>query len=255
VAGSDTPDPRAAGPDATGGVGVAIVDVKVNLAGADLPRARAAFGLVDATARRAVLHFVERPGRGPTLLDAGVVLRLSEADDGHCTAVVLLRPVWPGRLTPAWTRPGADGPRIRVAGDWTPQARVVAASATGPVDDDALHAALSVPGTLACAFSPAQRALLRDAAAAPSWETLRPFGPVEVRGWVWETDEGPLHATLWTVPATGPELLELRLTVEAADAALVPPVLAALARDHGLDPETFGGTKTRAVLAVLAGRG
>jgi hypothetical protein len=132
---------------------------------------------------------------------------------------------------------------------------VVAASATGPVADDALHAALSVPGTLASAFSPAQQALLRDAAAAPSWETLRAFGPVEVRGWVRETEEGPLHVTLWTVPATGPELLELRLTVDAPEAALVVPVLAALARDHGLDPEAFGGTKTRAVLAVLAGPG
>ena len=120
------------------------VDVKVTLAGADLPRARSTFGLTDPGARRSRLYFCECPadGRGPTLLDAGIVLRLRESDDEREAALVL-RPCWPARLTGGWARRGPGPPQLRVAGDWRPHHRVVAASATAPVSAPDLQAALT----------------------------------------------------------------------------------------------------------------
>ncbi|HET6393391.1 MAG TPA: hypothetical protein VFG13_11275 [Blastococcus sp.] len=234
------------------------VDIKVTLAGDDLPRARSTFGLTEPAARRSRLYFCECPadGRRSTLLDAGVVLRLQESDDEREAALVL-RPCWPARLTRRWIRRSPGSPRIRVAGDWRPHHRMVAASAAAPVSARALQAALTHPNRLRDAFSAEQRVMLAEAGPPRlSWDTLRVFGPVELCSWERTVDELALRATLWTVRPAEPdllELLELLVTARAPDAGLVLPTLVGQVRGCGLDPDAFPGTKTRRVLAELAG--
>jgi hypothetical protein len=231
------------------------IDVKVNLMGADLPRARITFGLAEETSRRSVVYFCERPTTADSLsmLDSGIVLRLRETDENRRDAVVLLRPWWPGRLPAGWTRRLADGVRVRVAGEWTPHARVVAVSATSPVSALALAAALTGTDRLSEAFSPEQDALLRKTAPSQlTWHVLRPFGPVEIRSWTREVAEGQLCADLWTVRSVALDLLELRVVADPDDAALLLPALLALVRDHGLDPDAVTNNKTRVVLRRLA---
>jgi hypothetical protein len=240
------------------------VDIKITFVGPDLARIRAVLELSDGDARRAVLHFCDQPvgGRRLTLLDAGVVLRLRENDgnqhdrgqlDWGAEARLVLRPCWPERLTTGWTSPGPDGPRIRVAHEWTPHTRTVVATAACPVAPAVLRAALDAADRLPEAFPPHLRALFAAAAPHVAWSALRPFGPVAVRRWVRELDRLPVRVTQWTVRAAALDLLELSVTTEAGDAGVILPALLEPVRRHGVDPEAFAGSKTRTVLAALTG--
>jgi hypothetical protein len=231
-----------------------VIDVKVTLTGADLPRARSAFGLTGESSRRAVTYFCERVGGygRVTLLDAGIVLRLRQTDDDYRDAVVVLRPYGAGSLPRALSGRRTGDTVVRVTGDWTPHAHIVAVSATSSVSASALAAALSGNERLSEAFSSEQSALLEEVAPSQlTWRVLRPFGPVEVRSWTREVEKLELLADLWRVRSISLDLLELRVVVEPEDAGLVLPALVALAREHGLDPHSFTGTKTRAVLDRL----
>lgn len=233
------------------------VDLKINLAGRDLARARAVLGLSDADAQRAELHFCEQPvgGRRLTLLDSGVVLRLRRADEKRSEARLVLRPCWPERLTDGWRHPRPGGPRVRVAEEWTPHTRTVAATAACPVAPSALRAALAAPDRLPEAFPPALRTLFAEAAPHVAWSALRPFGPVTVRRWTRELDRLPVRVTQWTVRAAQIDLLELSVTARPGHAGLLLPALVEPVRRCGVDPEAFAGSKTRAVLTALAGIG
>ena len=68
-----------------------------------------------------------------------------------------------------------------------------------------------------------------------------------------------ITAERWTVRARGdplgPDFLELSVTAEPVDAALVQPAFLATIRGRGVDPDAFQQTKTRHGLQYLAALG
>ena len=110
------------------------------------------------------------------------------------------------------------------------------------------------PGLL---FSARQRQYLAQCTAAGSGlDGLCLLGPVEAHWWRRREPRYDIAAELWTVGTPGNsqrlDLLELSVSADPDDAALVPPAFLASIRRRGLDPYAFQGTKTRYVLQHLA---
>jgi hypothetical protein len=82
------------------------------------------------------------------------------------------------------------------------------------------------------------------------------LGPVEAYRWRLYEPRYDITAERWTVPIpddpSGVDFLELSVTAEPSDAALVQPAFLASIRYRGLDPYAFQQTKTRHVLECLA---
>lgn len=227
------------------------VRVLVTLAGDDLDQARTAFGLTEPSARPARLYFCEQLGGGGQLplYDAGLLLRLRAGGDRE--SVVTLRPARPERLPVQWAGPPpATG--VRIVGEWTPYERVVTVAVHAVAPRAAVRLAVLTSLVAAPAFSAQQRRFLEECAPVrPRFRQLRALGPVELSSWIREVQDLRLAADLWTLPPTALHLLELSVVAQPSDAALVQPVLSALVRSHGLDPEAFSGTSSRVILSRL----
>jgi hypothetical protein len=82
------------------------------------------------------------------------------------------------------------------------------------------------------------------------------LGQVKARQWRLHEPRYDITAERWTVRIpgnpSGLDLLELSVTAEPDDAALVQPAFLASIRRRGLDPYAFQQTKTRHVLQYLA---
>ena len=82
------------------------------------------------------------------------------------------------------------------------------------------------------------------------------LGPVTAQQWRLREPRYDIAVERWTVFAPGnppgPDLLELSVTAEPEDAALIQPAFLASIRLRGLDPYAFQQTKTRHVLQHLA---
>ena len=82
------------------------------------------------------------------------------------------------------------------------------------------------------------------------------LGPVKAHRWRLHESRYDITAERWTVLTPGDppglDLLELSVTAEPEDAALVQPAFLASIRRRGLDPYAFQQTKTRHVLQHLA---
>ncbi|MEW2397413.1 hypothetical protein [Streptomyces sp. NPDC046862] len=205
------------------------------------------------------------PGQLP-LLDAGVTLRLragsGRGGDEGGDAVAELRPCRTSRLTERWLDFRAQGTdSFRLAGDWSGERRVLAASFASDCGRTAVEAVTSGGKPPATAFSDRQRAFLAECADAPvGFGDLDVLGPVHTVDWTGvRLDHHEVTLEYWTLPgdeADAPlEWLEVSERVAPEGAEVVQASLTALLHGHGLEPDLSQGTRTRRVLEALAGRG
>lgn len=240
------------------------VKIKASIAADEVDAARAVYHLSGSTARTHEIYFCEQPSRLGLLplLDNAVILRLRDHPTGPGDVTVKLRPCRPGQLTGQWStfRRGAHHEQ-RIKGDWAHDRRVVAASLMHSVPGDHLRQALdSRPRRLGQLFSARQRRYLVECTTTDvDLDDLYLLGPVKAHRWRLREPRYDIIAEQWTVLTPGDppglDLLELSVTAEPDDAALVQPAFLASIRLRGLDPYAFPQTKTRYVLQRLAGSG
>lgn len=237
------------------------IKIKATIAADEVGIALAAYHLPGSTGRSYEIYFCEQPselGLLP-LLDDAVILRVRCRPAGPGDVTVKLRPCRPGQLSGQWSafRRSAHH-QLRIKGDWAHDRRVVAASLVYSVGGDHLRQALdSRPRHLRHLFSARQRRYLAECTSAdPDLDDLCLLGPVEARQWRLLESRYDITAERWTVRTPGAppglDLLELSVTAEPEDAALVQPAFLASIRRRGLDPYAFQQTKTRHVLRHLA---
>jgi hypothetical protein len=170
-----------------------------------------------------------------------------------------MRPRQPGQLSGQWSafRRSAHH-QLRIKGDWDHDRRVVAASLVYSVPGDHLRQALdSRPHHLGQLFSIRQRRYLAECTTIHvDLDRFCLLGPVKAHQWRLREPRYDITAERWTVrlpgDLSGLDLLELSVTGEPEDAALVQPAFLASIRRRELDPYAFQQTKTRHVLQHLA---
>lgn len=237
------------------------IKIKATIAADQVDAAMAAYHLSRSAARSQDLYFCEQPSQLGLLplLDGAVILRVRHHPAGPGDVTVKLRPCRPGQLTGQWStfRRSAHH-RLRIKGEWSHDRRVLAASLVYSVRGDHLRQALRSrphqPGRL---FSARQRRYLAECTTTQvDLDDLYLLGPVTARQWQLRVPRYDITAERWTVLAPGhppnPDLLELSITAEPEDAALIQPAFLASIRLRGLDPYAFQQTKTRHVLQHLA---
>lgn len=228
------------------------VELKATVSGGDVDRAMAVLGLVAMVPRRSRVYFCELPPRGhrSALLDNGVILRLRARDGAADDSSVTLRPCRRTRLAARWTElPDTATHRFRIGERWTAGGRVESASLTRALAPGAVDAAAAEdPGRV---WSTRQRSFAAECADVRfGFDGIEIRGPVRVHGWSVTVDGIALALHRWTVADL--DLLEFSARVPPADAGLIAPVLAAVLRRRGLDPEAVPGSGTELALAALA---
>lgn len=240
------------------------IKIKATIVADEVRAALAAYHLSGATAHGHEIYFCEQPSQLGLLplLDGAVILRARDHLAGPGDVTVKLRPCRPGQLSGQWSafRSSAHH-QLRIKGEWTHDRRVMAASLVYSVPGyhlrQALHSSPPHPGRL---FSARQRRYLAECTTTHvALDDLYLLGPVKAQQWRLRTPRYDITAERWTVftPGNSPglDLLELSVTAEPEDAALVQPAFLASIRHRGLDPYAFQRTKTRHVLQHLAASG
>lgn len=240
------------------------IKIKVTNAADEVGAALAVLNLTEATARNHEIYFCEQPstlGLLP-LLDDAVILRIRHHREGPSDVTVKLRPCRPGQLRGQWSAFHRNAQHeLRIKGEWAHDRRAVAASLLRSVPSDHLRQVLdSTPHDLGRLFSSRQRQYLAECTNVdPDLDNLYLLGPVEACQWQLRDPRYDITAERWTVripgDLSGLDFLELSVTAEPSDAALVQPAFLASIRHRGLDPYAFHQTKTRHVLERLAAIG
>jgi hypothetical protein len=238
-----------------------IIQIKATIAADEVSTALVAYHLSGSTARSYELYFCEQPSQLGLLplLDGAVILHVRRHPAGPGDVTVKLRPCRPGQLSAHWSafRRSAHH-QLRIKGEWAHDRRVLAASLVYSVSDEylrrAFHSKPSHPGQL---FSAHQRRYLAECTATRvDLDDLYLLGPVKAQRWRLREPRYDITAERWTVLTTGDpagfDLLELSVTAEPEDAALVQPAFLASIRRRGLDPYAYQQTKTRHVLQYFA---
>ncbi len=238
-----------------------IIKIKATIAGNEADTALAVLNLLRSTARRHEIYFCERPSTLGLLpfLDDAVILCIRRRRRGPSDVTVKLRPCRPGQLRGKWNafRRSAHH-ELRIKGDWAHDRRVVAASLMQTMSGYRLSQILdSRPRDLGRLFSTRQRRYLAECTATdPDLDELSLLGPVEAYQWRWREPRYDVTAVRWIVRVAGEpselQFLELSVTAEPDDAALVQQAFLASIRRRGLDPYAFLQTKTRYVLQRLS---
>jgi hypothetical protein len=238
-----------------------IIKVKATLAADEAGAALEGYHLSGSTARSQEIYFCEQPSQLGLLpmLDGAVILRVRCHPTGPGDVTVKLRPCRPGQLSGQWSAFNRSAyHELLIKGEWTHDRRVMAASLVYSVPGDHLRQALESrphhPGWL---FSACQRRYLAECTTTHvDLEDLYLLGPVKAQQWRLREPRYDITAERWTVPirgdASGLDLLELSVTAEPEDAALIQPAFLAWIRRRGFDPYAFQQTKTRHVLQYLA---
>ena len=237
------------------------IKIKATIATYELAMALAGYRLSRSKARSHEIYFCEQPSQLGLLplLDNTVILRVRYYAAGSGDVTVKLRPCRPGQLGGQWSafRRSAHH-ELRIKGDWAHGRRVVAASLVYTVPGDHLRQALhSRPHHLDRLFSTRQRRFLAECTTTHvDLDDLYLLGPVKAHQWQLREPRYDIVAERWTVLTPGDtpglDLLELSVTAEPEDAALIQPAFLASIRRKGLDPYAFQATKTRHVLQYLA---
>ena len=236
------------------------IKIKATLAAEEVRAALAAYHLSGSTARSHEIYFCELPSPLGllSLLDAGIMLRVRRYLESPGDVTVKLRPCRPGQLGGQWsTFRGTLHHRLRIKGEWAHDRRVLAASLVCRVPGDHVRQALqSRPDNPGQLFSTHQsRYLAQCTTIDVNLDQLYLLGPVKAQRWRLRERRYDITAERWTVLTTsgppGPDLLELSVTAEPEDAALVQPAFLASIRRRGLDPYAYHQTKTRHVLQYL----
>ncbi len=237
------------------------IKIKATIATDEVGTALAAYHLSGSTARSHEIYFCEQPSQLGLLpvLDSAVVLRIRQYREGPGDVTVKLVPCKPGLFRGQWStfRRSAHH-ELRIKGDWTHDRHIVAASLVRSVPGDHLREALnSGPDDLGRLVSTRQRRYLAECANLDvNMDNLCLLGPVKARRWRLRAPRHDITAERWTVSIPSDlsalDFLELSVTAEPEDAALVEPAFLAMIRRRGLDPYAFRQTKTRRVLQHLA---
>ena len=240
------------------------IKIKATIAADEVRAALAAYHLSGSAARSYEIYFCEQPSQLGLLplLDDAVILRVRHHPTGPGDVTVKLRPCRPGQLSGQWSafRRSAHH-QLRIKGEWAHDRRVLAASLVYSVPGDHLRQALDSrprhPGRL---FSARQRRYLAECTTTQvDLDDLYLLGPVKAQQWRLREPRYDITAERWTVLTPGDppglDLLELSVTAEPEDAALIQPAFLASIRRRGLDPYAFQQTKTRYVLQHLAAFG
>ena len=240
------------------------IKIRATISANEVEAALAFYHLSGSTARSYQIYFCEQPSQLGLLplLDNAIILRVRRHLEGPGDATVKLRPCRPGQLTSQWSafRRSAHH-ELWIKGDWTHNRRVVAASLVHSVPGDHMRQTLDTrPYALSRLFTTRQRRYLAECTIAnPDLDDLCLLGPVKARQWRLHEPRWDITAEQWTVRIpgnpSGLDLLELSVTAEPDDAALVQPAFLASIRRRGLDPYAFHRTKTRQVLQHLAALG
>lgn len=249
----------------TGAVSPGNIKIKATISADEVRAALAAYHLAGSEARSHELYFCEQPSQLGLLplLDGAVILRVRRySPEGSGDVTVKLRPFQPGQLTGQWSafRRSAHH-QLRIQGEWAHDHRVLAASLVCNVPGADLRQALdSRPHRLGQLFSVRQRRYLAKCATTRvDLDDLHLLGPVRAHQWRVHEPRYDIAAERWTVLTPGDllglDLLELSITAELEDAALIQPAFLASIRRRGLDPYAFQQTKTRHVLHYLAALG
>jgi len=237
------------------------IKIKATIAADEVRAALAAYRLSGSAARGYEIYFCEQPSQLGLLplLDGAVILRVRRHPAGSGDVTVKLRPCRPGQLTGQWSAfIHSTHHHLRIKGEWAHDRRLMAASLVYSVPGDhlrqVLHSRPHHPGRL---FSARQRLYLAECTTTHvDLEDLYLLGPIQAQRWRVREPRYDLTAERWTVltpgDPPGPDLLELSVTAESEDAALVQPAFLASIRRRGLDPYAFQQTKTRHVLQYLA---
>jgi hypothetical protein len=244
-----------------GPVSPGTIKIKATIVADEVRAALAAYRLSGSTSRSHEIYFCEQPSRLGLLplLDGAVVLRVRRHRAGPGDSTVKLRPCRPGQLSGQWSafRHSAHH-QLRIKGEWAHDRRVLAASLVYSVPGDHLRQALQArPRHLGRLFSTRQHRYLAECTTTHvDLDDLYLLGPVKAQQWRRREPRYDITAERWTVltPSRPPglDLLELSVTAEPEDAALVQPAFLASIRRKGLDPYAFQQTKTRYVLQYLA---
>jgi hypothetical protein len=238
-----------------------IIKIKATVAADEVRAALAAYHLSGSTARSHELYFCEQPSQLGLLplLDGAVILRVRHYTARPGDVTVKLRPCRLGQLSDRWSafRRSAHH-EMQIKGEWAHDRRLIAASLVYTVPGDRLRQVLGsrprYPGRL---FSSHHRRYLAECTTAHvDLDELYLLGPVKAQQWRWREPRYDIIAERWTVlapgDASGLDLLELSVTAEPEDAALIQPAFLASIRRRGLDPYAFQQTKTRHALQQLA---
>jgi hypothetical protein len=236
------------------------IKVKATIAPDEVGTALAVYQLSGSTARSHEIYFCEQPSQLGLLplLDAAVILRIRRHPRGRGDVTVKLRPCRPGQLSLQWSafRRSAHH-ELQIKGDWADDRRVVTASLVYSPPYVQLRQALDAGHyDVHRLFSNRQRRYLTECANTdPVLDELRLLGPVKACRWRLRDPRYDITAELWTVRIRGDslgfDLLELSMTAEPDDAALIQPAFLASIRRRGLDPYAFQQTKTRHVMELL----
>ena len=237
------------------------IKIKATIAADEVRAALAAYHLSGSTAHSHEIYFCEQPSQLGLLplLDGAVILRVRRHPAGYGDVTVKLRPCRPEQLSGPWSAfIRSAHHRLRIKGEWAHDRRLMAASLVYSVPGDhlrqALHSRPHHPGRL---FSARQRRYLAECTTTHvDLDDLYLLGPIQAQQWRLREPRYDITAERWTVltpiDPPGPDLLELSVTAEPEDAALVQPAFLASIRRRGLDPYAFQQTKTRHVLQYLA---
>ena len=237
------------------------IKIKATIAADEVHAALAAYHLSGSTARSHEIYFCEQPSQLGLLplLDGAVILCVRHHPAGPSDVTAKLRPCRPGQLSVQWSAFHRSAHhQLQIKGEWAHDRRLIAASLVYSVSGDHLRQALDsrphYPGRL---FSARQRRYLAECTTTHvDLDDLYLLGPVKVEQWRLREPRYDITAERWTMPTPGdppgPDLLELSVTAEPEDAALVQPAFLASIRRKGLDPYAFQQTKTRHVLQYLA---
>jgi hypothetical protein len=248
-----------------GAVSPGNIKIKAIIAAHEVRAALTAYHLAGSAARSHELYFCEQPSQLGLLplFDGAVILRVRRySPEGSGDVTVKLRPFQPGQLTGHWSafRQSAHH-QLRIKGEWAHDHRVLAASLVCNVGGVHLRQALdSRPHRLGQLFSVRQRRYLAECTTTRvDPDDLYLLGPVRAHRWRLHEARYDIAAERWTVLTPGDvpglDLLELSITAEPEDAALIQPAFLASIRRKGLDPYAFQQTKTRHTLQHLTAFG
>jgi len=238
-----------------------MVKIKATIAADEVRAALVAYHLSRSTARSHEIYFCEQPSQLGLLplLDKAVILRVRHHSAGPGDISVKLRPCRPWQLTDQWSAFRRSGRhQLRIKGEWAHDWRLLAASLVYRVPGDhLLHALQSRPYHPGRLFSARQRRYLAECTTTQvDLDDLHLLGPIKAHRWRLRVQRYEVTAERWTVltprDPPGLDLLELSVTADPEDAALVQPAFLASIRIKGLDPYAYQQTKTRQVLQHLA---
>jgi hypothetical protein len=237
------------------------IKIKATLAADEVGAAMVAYHLSGSMARSYEIYFCERPSQLGLLplLDGAVILRVRRHSAGPGDVTVKLRPCRPGQLSGQWSAfRRSTHHQLRIRGEWAHDRRLMAASLVCGVPDVHLRRALdSRPYRLGRLFSTRQQRYLAECTTIHvDLDDLSLLGPVTAHRWRLREPRYDIIAERWTVLTPGDppglDLLELSVTAEPEDAALIQPAFLASIRLTGLEPYAFQQTKTRHALQHLA---